>query len=223
MTPGVQDIGKILRHGAVAAAGVLVALVVTGCGGASNPPMPSTEALVRASEIARAGGDSPSAVTLRLWRSVQLGDAVSAASFYDARVLGRIGFVRVSGTLAQQRTNLEVLHPKVLSVIRTPVGVQVAVRARNVVNGTRQSRVEVFSFLLRRSASGWRVMYDTLLGDTLPSYVQARVQQRVAPTSQAVSPRAQLAAQRLGDAYRTLISDVAEAQLGKQQKPSPSR
>jgi hypothetical protein len=213
----------ILRQGAVAAAGVFVALVVTGCGGASNPPMPSTEALVRASDIARTGGESPSAVTLRLWRSVQLGDAVSAASFYDARVLRRIGFVRVSGTLAQQRTNLEVLHPKVLSASQTPIGVQVAVKAENVVNGTRQSRVEAFSFLLRRSASGWRVIYDTLLADSLPSYVQARVQQQIAPTSQAVSPRAQLAAQRVGDAYRTLISGVAEAQLGEQQKRSRSR
>jgi hypothetical protein len=74
--------------------------------------------------------------------------------------------------------------------------------------------VDVFSFVLRRSSAGWRVAYDTLLGDALPSYVQAKVQEQVAPGSQTPSPKAQIAAQRVGDEYRSLFSDVVQRNPG---------
>jgi hypothetical protein len=197
---------------------VSLAVLVTACGGASTPPLPHTDALVRPADIAKAGRGSAGAAALQLWRSVQLGDAVSAASFYHERVLKKIGFARVSGTLAQQRSHLEVLRPTVVSVNQTPVGAEVIVKGKNVVGGTRQNPVEVFSFVLRRSAGGWRVAYDTLLGDSLPSYVQAQVQQQLAPGSRTPLPRAQLAGQRVGDEYRSLFSGVTQQRLNKRQK-----
>jgi hypothetical protein len=199
-----------------ASAVALVAAWLTGCG-ASGAPMPNGEALVRSADISRVSRDSPAGVVLRLWRSVQVGDAASSASYYDPRVLNRIGFVEVSGTLAQQRSNLEVFRPKVVSDSQTPIGRQIIVKADNKVGGTRQNPVAVFSFVLRSSPEGWRVAYDTLLGDALPSYVQAKVQQQVAPGSQTPSPKAQIAGLRAGDEYRSLFSDVLQRNPGRAQ------
>jgi hypothetical protein len=101
--------------------------------------MPLSKALVRPADIARVSRDSPVSVVLRLWRSVQVGDAASSASYYDPRVLDSLGFAAVSGTLAQQRSNLEVLRPKVVSQSQTPIGRQIIVKADNKVGGTRQN------------------------------------------------------------------------------------
>jgi hypothetical protein len=168
--------------------------------------MPHTQALVPQAQIAKAGPDSPGGVALKLWRAVQVGDAASAAGFYDRRVLRVIGFIRVSGALAQQRSLLEVLQPRILSANRTALGVEVVVKGKNVVGGTRQSRTELLSFLFRRNPAGWRVAYDTLLGDALPGYVYSHVQQQVAPGSNAPLAKAQVAASRISDLYRGLFS-----------------
>src|SRR5207247_958289 len=151
----------------------------------------------RSADISRLPRDSPAGVVLRLWRSVQVGDAASSASYYDPRVLDSMGFAAISGTLAQQRSHLGVLQPKIVSQSSTPIGRQIIVRADNKVGGTRQNPVEVLSFVLRPSPEGWRVAYDTLLGDALPSYVQAKVQEQVAPGSKTPSPKAQIAAKRV--------------------------
>jgi hypothetical protein len=139
-----------------------------------------------------------------------VGDAAAAAGFYDERVLGAIGFVRISGALAQQREHLEVLRPDRLTATRTALGVEVVVKSDNTVEGTRESKTELLSFLLRRSPEGWRVAYDTLLGDALPAYVYSLVQDRIAPNSKTPSPQARLAAQRISDLYRGLFAPKSE-------------
>jgi hypothetical protein len=149
-------------------------------------------------------------VTLQLWRAVQVGDAASAAGFYDARVLKAIGFDRVSGALAQQRPTLEVLRPKVITGTKTALGTEVVVKGENTVAGTREAKTKVLSFLLRRSPEGWRVAYDTLLGDALAAYVYSLVQERVAPGSNKATPEAQIAARKIGDLYRGLFSPSSE-------------
>jgi hypothetical protein len=204
------------RAAGAASAAALAAAWLTGCG-ASSAPMPSGEALVRSADISRVSRESPAGVVLRLWRSVQVGDAASAASYYDPRVLDRLGFVDVSGTLAQQRSTLEVLRPKIVAESQTPIGRQIIVKADNKVGGTRQNPVTLFSFALRPSLEGWRVAYDTLLGDALPSYVQAKVQQQVAPGSQTPSPKAQIAGLRAAAEYRSLFSDAVHPNPGRAQ------
>jgi hypothetical protein len=199
---------------AALACGMLLVLVVTGCGSGSTRAMPHTEAFVRLTDIKGVGGGSPSAMTLRLWRAVQVGDAVSAASYYDHRVLRTIGLGRVSSALAQQRSHLEVLRPKILSVSQTPLGAEVVVKAMNMVQGTRENPIEIFSFVFRRASQGWRVAYDTLLGDSLSAYVEGQVQAQVAPGSSAPSPKAQIAGQRIGEEYRNLFSDLIERTAG---------
>jgi hypothetical protein len=206
-----------LRNVAVAGGAILV-MIVSGCGGGTTRALPHAEALVRSTDIMEVGGGSPSAVSLRLWRAVQVGDAASAAGYYHQRVLRAIGFGRVSATLAQQRSHLEVLQPKIVSVNQTPLGAEVIVRATNVVRGTREDPIEVFSFVFRRAPRGWRVAYDTLLGDSLPAYVQSQVQAQVAPGARTPSTKAQIAGQRIGDEYRNLFSDVIEQVAGVSQK-----
>jgi hypothetical protein len=186
----------------------IAALVaVAGCGDKEQRPLPHAEALVEPAQIERAGRTSPRGVLLQLWRAVQVGNAASAAAFYDQRVLQEIGFGRISGALAQQRSRLEVLRPTNITGSRTPLGYEVVVKGQNTVEGTRSDKTEVFSFLLRRSDGGWRVAYDTLLGEALPAYVYSLVQERVAPGSNAPSPEAQIAARRISDLYRGLLAE----------------
>jgi hypothetical protein len=137
---------------------------------------------------------------------VQVGDAVSAATFYHARIVRGIGFGKIAGALSQERTHLEVLRPKVVSATRTVPGVEVVVIAENIVGGTRQPKAEIFSFLLIPTHEGWRVIYDTLLSTALPAYVYSRVQERVAPDSRTPARPAQLAAQKVSALYRDLSS-----------------
>ena len=184
--------------------------------------MPHTLALVQPADIAKAGRNSPGGVALQLWRAVQVGDAASAAGFYDPRVLRVIGFVRVGGALSQQRSLLEVLKPTILSTNRTALGVEVIVQGKNVVKGTRESGTEVLSFLFRRNPEGWRVGYDTLLGDALPQYVYSQVQAQVAPGSNAPSPKAQIAAQRISNVYRGLFSPSLQQQPTKRKTKTTS-
>jgi hypothetical protein len=195
-----------------------VTALATGCGDDANRPVPSAEALVEPAQIARAGRNSPKGVLLQLWRAVQVGNAASAAGFYDQRVLRAIGFGKVSGALAQQRSHLEVLRPTNITGSRTFLGFEVVVKGDNTVKGTRAAQAEVFSFLFRRSSEGWRVAYDTLLGDALPAYVYSLVQEQVAPGSDAPVPKAQIAARRISDRYRGLLSPEVE-----QRKPGKRR
>jgi hypothetical protein len=198
------------RYALPVALSACFAVVASGCGGDSSQPLPHTQALVEPAQISRAGQKSPKGVLLKLWRAVQVGDAASAAGFYDPRVLQAIGFGRVSGSLAQQRSALEVLRPTKVTVGRTALGLEAVVEGENTVQGTRENKNEVFSFLLRRNPEGWRVAYDTLLGDALPAYVYSLVQERVAPGSNTPSPQAQIAARRISDLYRGLSSPHAK-------------
>jgi hypothetical protein len=152
-----------------------------------------------------------------------VGDAASAAGFYDPHVLEAIGFTRVSGALSQQRSTLEVLKPNILSTNRTALGVEVIVQGKNVVQGTRESGTELLSFLFRRTPDGWRVGYDTLLGEALPAYVYSQVQEQVAPGSNKPSPRAQIAARRIGDLYRGLFSPTLQPKVTQPKEKANTR
>lgn len=179
----------------------LVAVMsLVGCDGKTTKQTPAEEALVAKSEVTRARVDSPVGTALQLWKAVQVGDVPSAAAFYHPKVRQTIGFGTIVGVLGQQRVSLAVLHPRIMSVQRTPLGVQVVVGARSGGSG-----VGIQSFLLRRDPEGWRVAYDTLLGDGLSSYVESQVQSRVAPRSSSPSPIAQRAAQQARIAYQTLF------------------
>lgn len=194
---------------------VCLAAGAAGCGSSQErSPLPHTQALVQPAQITRAGRDSPKGVLLQLWRAIQVGDAPSAAAFYNQRVLQTIGFGKVSGSLAQQRSHLEVLRPTKVTVSRTALGLEAVVQGENTVEGTRGNKNELFSFLLRR-ASGtgeWRIVNDTLLGESLAAYVYSLVQERVAPGSDKPSPEAQIAARRISDVYRGLAEPQRESQ-----------
>jgi hypothetical protein len=181
----------------------LVAVGVVGCAGKSTNETPTEEALVTRGEIARSGGNSPPGVVLQLWRTVQVGDVPSALSYYHPRVRSAVGLRNIVGVLAQQRSSLSVLRPRIVSVSRTPLGTEVVVSARSGGSG-----VGLLSFLLRNAEGGWRVAHDTLLGDALPGYVESAVQARVAPGSNAPSPVAQLAGVRASEVYRTLFAST---------------
>jgi hypothetical protein len=200
---------------------ICVAALAAACGNEDQSrPLPHSEALVEPAQIERAGRTSPRGVLLQLWRAVQVGNAASAAGFYDQRVLQEFGFGGISGALAQQRSHLEVLRPTNITGSRTPLGYEVVVKGQNTVEGTRSDKTEVLSFLFRRDGGAWRVTYDTLLGAALPAYVYSLVQERVAPGSNKPSPEAQIAARRIADRYRGLLAGEVEQRQRRPAKPS---
>jgi hypothetical protein len=141
-------------------------------------------------------------VVLQLWRAVQVGDIPAAVGLYDPKVRRSVGFTIIAGALAQQRSAIAVLRPHIVSRSPTPLGLELIVRATSGGSG-----VGVQSFLLRKGSEGWRVAYDTLLGDALASYVQTQVQHRVAPRSNVPDPRAQIAGERAILSYQALFAD----------------
>jgi hypothetical protein len=176
-------------------------LALFGCSGKSTRESPTEQALVTQEQIESVSGSSPEGVVLQLWRTVQVGDVSSAFAFYHSKVRGAISPENMTGALAQQRSSLALLRPRILSGSRTPMGFEVIVSATSGGSG-----VGVQSFLLRRDLEGWRVAFDTLLGDALPTYVESRVHERVAPGSNTPSPVAQQAANRIAAVYRTLFA-----------------
>jgi uncharacterized protein YceK len=186
-----------LRAVAVVAMSVIV---VSGCSGTSTRSTPQDQALVTPVQIERNHPASPQGITLQLWRAVQIGDIPSAVVLYHAKVRRAIGDRNIAGALAQQRATVAVLGPKVLAVTPTGLGVEVILRATS-----EGSSVGIQSFLLRRDDGGWRVAYDTLLGDALPGFVQADVQNRLTPGSRAALREAQVAGARVAVRYRTLF------------------
>ena len=178
----------------------LMVLALAGCSGTSTRSTSQDNALVTADEVAQASADSPKGVVLQIWRAVQVGDIPSAVLFYHERVRRTVGVRNIAGTLAQLRSTVALLHPEIVSNSRTPVGVELTVRATS--DG---SSVGLHSFLLRQSEEGWRVAYDTLLGDALPSYVEGDVHNRLAPRSEKPPRAAQLAAVRITTTYRMLF------------------
>jgi hypothetical protein len=199
----VEPLGRIGRHRTRWSLAAILCLVVAGsglaCSGKSTDKTPQENALVSERQLGRGTTDSPSRTTLELWRAIQVGDLPSAAAFYSDEVRAAIGIGNILGALAQQRASITVLRPRILSVVRTPRGIEVTLRAMS-----GGSSVGLQSFLLQRGRSGWRVVYDTLMGDALPSYVQSSVQHRVAPNSTTTAPAALVAADRIVDKYRTL-------------------
>jgi hypothetical protein len=131
-------------------------------------------------------------------------------SFYSDAVQNAIGVENIAGSLAQQRASLAVLHPRIVSVTQTPYGVELTVRATS-----KGSSVGIQSFLLRRGKDGWRVVYDTLLGDALPGYVENATQHRLAPGSTTPVPEAQVAGERIASLYRTLAVKKAAKPQGR--------
>jgi hypothetical protein len=147
--------------------------------------------LVSQAEIQRSGANSPLGVTLALWRAVQVGDFPSAASLYHSRVQHAVGVRNIAGPLAAQRSTVALLRPQVVSVSHTPVGMEVTLRATS-----GGSSIGTQFFLLRRTAHGWRVAYDSLVGDALETFIREDVTNRLLQNSSHPSPREKRAASR---------------------------
>jgi hypothetical protein len=151
----------------------------------------------------------PEGTVFRLWRMIQVRSYQVAALEYDERVLDALGTDTVIGALEMQQMSLAVTAPKVIAADRTPLGVLV------IVNAMSKGRpVGRYSFLLGRKGGSWKLRYDTLLGDTLPAYVQQRVQRRIDPNADQPSQRAAAAGQRAAKTYRDLFAPAAHSRQG---------
>lgn len=143
----------------------------------------------------------PEGTVFRLWRMIQVRSYQTAALEYDERVLDALSTPTVIGALEMQQLSLAATTPKVVSTERTPLGELVVVNALS-----KGKPVGRYSFLLGKSGGAWKVRYDTLLGDALPGYVQARVQRRIDPNADELSPRAIAAGERVSTTYRDLFA-----------------
>jgi uncharacterized protein YceK len=190
---------ELVRPHALAVLAISV-VAFSGCSGTSTRSTPQDKALVSEAQIDRGDPASPQGITLRMWRAVQIGDIPSAVVLYHQSVRRAIGVQNIAGTLAQLRAPVALLQPKVLSVATTELGKEVTLRAMS-----GGSSVGIQSFLLLRDQGEWRIAYDTLFGDALPTFVQGDVQNRLGSNSSAAVRKAQVAGARMAVRYRTLF------------------
>lgn len=116
-------------------------------------------------------------VVLRWWRGIQVGSTPTSILYYHPRVISTLGQDEITGALASQRPALAAMRPSVQSSLDTPLGVEVTVRATGAEGGAPI----YYSVILERAGSSWRILYDSLLGDAIGPFVQAREQRRLAP------------------------------------------
>jgi len=135
-------------------------------------------------------------------RYVQAGAADIAASLYHARIPQVFGTHRVTSSLALRRPALGGQQFSVSLNEDTPRGRLV------IVNSAGPQGKAEYSFVLKRSGTSWRIIYDSFLGDALSEYVFAQTQQNGSDEAAATAEsRARRAAVRASERYRTLYGE----------------
>jgi hypothetical protein len=122
---------------------------------------------------------------------------------YDARVLQALGVHDIFGALATQQASLAASRITLIPAERTELGRLVTIRVRPPEGADQR-----YSFLLRRQAQRWRIIYDSLLEGALAFFVQQRVQEssgKAKPTLKAIR-----AGRRAADRYATLFSESSQ-------------
>lgn len=183
---------------------VAVVLATTACSSNhqnSSPRNRSNSAVTSRpltySEVTKQGKNTPGEAILLLWFWAQWGSAPNVIGMYDPRVAKELGPGNISGLYMWLRGTLVDLRPRIGTVIRKQNLAFVAVEAE-----TANAPPARYSFLLRRTRGNWLILYDTLLGDSLPGYIAYKIDGQV---SAHPSARARQQGARLADRYRNLF------------------
>jgi hypothetical protein len=185
---------------AVAFAGA--ALMATGCGrdlesagvatidAASPRPLSSAErGLIRAGAAFTKDG-SPGAVVVRFLTDLRDGAGPALFAEYDRRIPARIGDGDVLGAIQVMSEIAKDTVPVVVRRRTTRAGELVTARL------LRTGEDSTYSFVLRRPDGRWTIVYDSLLAQALPSFVQSRrASDPAKPTSSANRAAARAVAQ----------------------------
>jgi hypothetical protein len=146
----------------------LLAFTISGCGGNGGKVSNVSDA------TSSAGKDGPTEIVSGYLQDVQGGAWPAVVGFYDPKVFA---IVRPNAIVAMLGASL---RPVLLRTGEPKFRTQSSAAGTLVLvtmKGTGGYSV-VNSYFLRHTAAGWKIGYDSVVGDTLAKYVAARIQDR---------------------------------------------
>jgi hypothetical protein len=186
------------RLGLLGVAFVTLMAGLGGCGGDDDESAARDEGAPSISEkdVARLPRNSPQRAFLDLWHQAQLGNALDLVVHYHPRVRAALSPSKIAGVYSQQRTYITRARPRVRMVRKKSTGTLVAVKL------VSEGDPPIFdTFILRRRAGRWVVIYDTFLERGLNNFTQSQID-----TAPAKSPSAR--ARRAGEAAARRYRDL---------------
>jgi hypothetical protein len=170
------------------AATLLAAAVLTGCGAksAADPGVP-VDGVTRVladgrlvtdpppltfEDVNRRPLGSPAYTVMSLLFWAQWGSPANIAAEYDPSVARLLGVSNLVGAWESIRQSIVTSLPKIVFEKTSAAGNQAFV---GMLFETTLGAPTRQSFVLRRMAGGWRIVYDTLLEGALPGYVAEQV------------------------------------------------
>jgi hypothetical protein len=191
---------------------------LAGCTKAEDPAAPkatgtasaSLAKLVNPESVDR---DSPERTVLGLLRYLQLNTTTLALDLYHPVVARKLTPETIFAGLASQVSAVQNSQVKELASEPSRRGMLVTFLLVNKAGAFR------YSYVLRRSAGRWVVIYDTLLEGGLSYVAQARVGLRTGKP--ATSPEVHDAGDRAAERYRTLFLEGTANADEAQANPNP--
>jgi hypothetical protein len=172
------------RVARLTALALCVAGVVAGCGATDKPdlersaPLETADAQIAVrrdidTALRRVKPNTPEHTVLILWKRANQRLSGVAAGAYDSRVIDALGFRAVQSGLDQQRSVFQAFSPRVTARESTPEGLVLSLTAVSRLP-ERKDTIREFAttYLLRRTAGRWAIVYDTVLEDGLAAYAK---------------------------------------------------
>ncbi|MDX6664218.1 MAG: hypothetical protein QOG68_424, partial [Solirubrobacteraceae bacterium] len=174
----------------VPAIALVAALSIAGCGGSgkatttATTPATATAAtiavpppLLTMRQVQAAPEGSVTRAFMQFWFYVQWGVAPEAAQTYGAQYAAIPGRQVIEGALAENRAAYEHDVPKVMDVKAVPNGSLITVSFAS----PGEARTDD-SFIFGKEGGTWKIVYDTLLLQTVPNYVIEQAMLRLGQT-----------------------------------------
>lgn len=143
---------------------------------------------------------SPEAAALRSWGYYKTSTWPVLAAAYHPRVLRSLGSSDVMDALTVAGGSLQDAPTIDVKSKPTTLGSFVTLRVRY------QDKPYAITYLMVRSGGRWRIAYDTLLANALPTYVQARIADLTGKRGKDPSQQAVNAGQEAARLYRRIFA-----------------
>jgi hypothetical protein len=191
----------------------LLAVVIAGCGSSSTAritrvgaPLTTQRtdgelvhapAPLTAAAIDHLVPGSAEEAVMTVWFYGQWGAAPSIYEMYDSYIRHEVTAGVLTSVYAAQRDTMLASLPRLGTVRTTRLGTIVTVE---LLSASAAPRYE--SYLLRKSAGAWAIVYDSFFDTALLSYVETQVQDKIDPAATSPSPRAVAAGEAAAKAFR---------------------
>ena len=161
------------RHPRMAVTGLsllaALALFAIACGSSAEQTQPAD----RSADSCHRDRRARRTRFLALVPGVELADYFAAA--YDPYVLKTLVSGEVMSAVSLAGGSLQKAEVRKVDAVPSTLGTLVTLTVRN------DGKDETVSFLVRRRNSEWRILYDSLLADILPTYVQSEIAAQARP------------------------------------------